>query len=215
MNVRYEEVNKKNINKIKEIQHAVFPESSFKEGFDALLERGPGIFGHILDKYYLVYADDVPAGTCGFYIPLGVEEHKSIWLNWFGILPQFRGTGLGRKILTDCIEMAKDYMKPPYNVKYFRLYTSEMFNYSAQPLYTSIMSLKEYYCHKEMFDKEVLARVSHFFPDQTEETYKKLMGKAITIYSKSLDPKEILIPWNNYFMDLHRIVKYEKNCTMK
>jgi len=210
MNIRYEEMNATNFDKIKEIQHAVFPESSFKKGFNALAESGPGVLGHIMENYYLVYADEVPAGICGFYIPLGVEEHKSIWLNWFGILPQFRGTGLGRKILTDCIEMAKDYMKPPYNVKYFRLYTSELFNSSAQPLYNSVMTLKEYYCHQEMFNDKLFAEAAHFFPDQTEETYKKLIGKAITIYSKSLDPKEILIPWNNYFMDLLRMIKYEK-----
>lgn len=212
MNVRYEEMTKKNIKQIQDMQQKIFPESTFRDGFTALLKSGSFIFHHLMEKYYLVYADDVAAGVCGLYIPMDVEEHKSIFLNWFGVLPSFRGTGLGTKIITDCMEMSKEYMKPPYNVKFFRLYTSEFFNFTAQPLYNRIMTLKEYYQNDEMCCKKAIDAAHKFFPKYTDEECRKVLLKSITVFSKSLDSNEILVPWNNRSMNLATILEYEKDC---
>jgi len=67
-------------------------------------------------------------------------DKNSIWLGWFGVLPEFRSKGIGRKSLLDMIEKSKEYGK-----KFFRLYTNDNGDSKARPLYRSVMHMFEKY----------------------------------------------------------------------
>lgn len=212
MQVRYEEVNTANLKKLIDLQIKIFPESSYKQGFELFFEKGPQALGHLMDVFYIVYADDMPVGVTGLYIPFDVEEHKSIWLNWYGILPTCRGKGLGKRILLDSIEIAKNYTKQPYEVKYFRLYTNKFLNPTAQPLYNSAMDLKEHYTNDEIHSEKFLEAAQYYFPGKKQEEYKKQIDEAFLIFSKGLDTNTIMVPWENRFLNLLGALACEEDC---
>jgi len=209
MELIYQKVERKDVPLLKKMQATIFPSSSFEDGYDLVYEKGPETLDYLMFESEIVYADGEPAGITGLNITKGVEEHHSIWLNWYGILPSFRGKGLGKRILLDSFEQAKTYMKD-YPVKYFRLYTGEFVNPSAQPLYRKVMTMKEYYTHEELFTGINFQKTKAVLRDKTDEECKKLIEKCTTIYSRSLDENEIIVPWNNYFLNLSAVIAVEK-----
>lgn len=210
MEIIYQKVERKDVPLLKKLQAAIFPESTFENGYDLVYDKGPEALDYIMFESEIVYVDGEPAGITGLNITRGVEEHHTIWLNWYGILPSFRGRGLGKRILLDSIEHAKAYMKE-YPVKYFRLYTSELMNASAQSLYRKVMTMKEYYAHEELFSGSNYAQVrAAAGQDKTDEECKKYIETCTAIYSRSLDENEIIVPWNNYFMNLSAVIAVEK-----
>ena len=210
MNITYEEICNSNLALIKDIQHRIFPESTFAKGYDVLMQRGPSAVGNIMQTYFIAYVDGVPAGTYGLYIPEGVEEHASIWLGWYGILPEFRGKGIGKRILLDSMEKAKTYASL-YPIYYYRLYTSETMNDSAQPLYNRVMTLKEYYRNPEVLNDENIAKVRSRHPELGAEQCRDIVSKSIAVFSKTLDENHILVPWDNYYMALMKTVALEED----
>lgn len=210
MDLKYIEFSKENLELIKDIQNKIFPDNSYSKGFDLLLEKGPEADGNIFQTYFIVYKDTEAVGMFGLYIPFHVEEHKSIWLGWYGIFDQFKGKGIGKQILLDAIEKSKEY-KDLYGIKYFRLYTDENVNASAQPLYNKVMDLKEYYQNEEMYSDEAISLARIRFPGFSDEELKNMLTNSIVIFSKPLCDDEIVIPWNNRYIGFFETYKLEQD----
>ncbi len=176
MKLEYELINEKNIDLATSIQYKIFPKECayfhYKESIDTNNED---------QWFYIVKHNGIPVGVAGLYIYDEIDE-ESIWLGWFGILPEFRSRGFGRQTLLDMIEKAKK-----FNKKYFRLYTNDPGTSTARPLYRSVMQMYEKYENKDDYNYD---------------------GNCY-IYSYSLCGEEIK-QWNNRFMNLKYDIEQEE-----
>ena len=87
--------------------------------------------------YFLVYDKGNIVGITGLYIDEFTQEDGVVWLGWFGVVPEYRNMGYGRRILEKTIELAKKRKK-----KILRLYTSAD-NERAHGLYNKVMDKKK------------------------------------------------------------------------
>ncbi len=123
-----------------------------------------------------VYTFD-PPGTDGADDPgeSGYDGGKSIWMDWFAVLPQYRGQSFGRHILLATIAYAQALQR----FKYFRLDTTDFPGRASTHLYDQVMQLRE---------------------DYTAESMPS--GHRGLVYSYSLDGSPIK-PWNNQLLNLN------------
>ena len=78
-----------------------------------------------------------------------INNDDSVWLGWYGILPEFRSKGIGRQTLLDTIEKSKEYKR-----KYFRIYNDNTENAPARPLYQNVMQTYELYQNEKDYTYE-------------------------------------------------------------
>lgn len=88
---------------------------------------------------FIVYLNDNPIGITGVFTE--DIDNESIWLDWYGVLPQYRKNGLGKQILLDTI----NYCKNLGRYEYLRLDTTFWDGRPAIALYDKIMTFKEEY----------------------------------------------------------------------
>ena len=165
--LEYKLVTKENLNAVFKIQKTIWPDFPDISHFIESISSKDNWF-----KYYIVTLDGQEIGLTGHY-PEN-EERETIWLGWFGILSEYRSKGYGKQVLLDTIEMCK---KSPY--KYFRAYSTETYDASAQPLYQKIMNLCERY------------------ENWKDETY----GNSTVVYSYSLR-NQVIEPWDNKYIGI-------------
>lgn len=134
MKLEYELINKDNIDLATSIQHTIFPDECAYIHYKYAIDTN-----YKSNKYYIIRWNELPVGVIGLYVNNEIDS-ESIWLGWFGILPEFRSKGLGRRSILDMIEQSKK-----YNKKYFRLYTNDDGDSTARPLYRSVMQVYEHY----------------------------------------------------------------------
>ncbi len=117
-------------------------------------------------------------GLTGLYTydpdEVGYDNGESVWMDWFGVLPRYRGHGFGEQILRRTICYASQLDR----FKYFRLDTSDFDGRISTKLYDKVMHLRE---------------------DYTAETYPE--GYRGLIYSYSLGNFPVK-PWENRLLDL-------------
>ena len=172
--MKLEKVTKENLDLAYNVQKTIFDDSP-----DYLFLKDATDNADISFNHYLAYENDKVVGITGTYVE--DIDKNSIWLSWFGVLPNERSKGYGRKIL----ELTKDICKTlPY--KFFRCYTSSLYNASAIPLYNSFFDIYEKYENKD------------------DETY----DDSAIIYSMSLCKEKVPL-WNNKYIG---IKEYDKLC---
>lgn len=134
MKLEYELIDEGNINLATSIQHTIFSDEcayvNYKYEIDTNYKK---------NKYFIIRWNAIPTGVIGLYMDDEIDN-ESIWLGWFGILPEFRNKGIGRKSILDMMEKVKK-----YNKKYFRLYTNDKDASTARPLFRNVMQLYENY----------------------------------------------------------------------
>lgn len=176
MKLEYELIDEDNINLATSIQHTIFPDECayvhYKYAIDTNYKR---------NKYFIIKWNAIPVGVIGLYMDAEIDN-ESIWLGWFGILPEFRSKGIGRKSILDMIEKAKE-----YNKKYFRLYTNDKGDSTARSLYRSVMQLYENYNNPNDYNYD---------------------GNCL-IYSYSLCDEKVSL-WNDKFLNLKEDIQDEK-----
>ncbi len=74
----------------------------------------------------MAYADGVPAG----YFELEWRDEEDLWIAYFGIIPEFRGRGLGKWLMSEAIVTA--WLKEPRRL---RVETCTLDHPRALPLY--------------------------------------------------------------------------------
>lgn len=178
--LHYEEIKKSNLELAARTLNQIFKEQcSYNSAYiqyEAIIKAGLDYI-----KYYLAYNDNELVGVTGMYTVGPIENTDSLWLGWFGVLEEHRRKGYGKQILLDTMEKVK-VLAEKYQIKYFRLYTSERDNDLAQHMYEEIMDIKEYYNN----------------PDDIN------YDNTCVIYTKSMINEEPQL-WNNKFMNLKGI----------
>lgn len=130
-----------------DVQRKIFPHEDGTLNILASLDRN--LFINITKlyypddnvKYYLAYEDDEIRGITGLYYFDNLES----WIAWFGILPQFRGMGYGKKVLEETLELAKS-----EGFKFMRLYTDKEDNKDAIKLYEKMGFVGEKYTREKL-----------------------------------------------------------------
>ncbi len=163
----YKVVDKNNIELAYNIQKSVWPEDpDYNDFLDKVNNTSSS------NASWLVYHDDNVIGLTGVYTE-DIDD-KSIWLDWFCIIPQYRGNGYGEQVLLDTINYCKklEYL-------YFRVDTTSYENRPAIFLYDKVMDLREDYTIED-----------------TEEEKNQYL-----IYTYALKGK--VKPWNNRYLGLN------------
>ena len=128
-----------------------------------------------LPKTYLIKWKNKNVGIIGLYL---LPKYKNtVWLNWFGVLPEYRKQGIGTCALFKIISLARN-----LGYKEFRLVTYELWNNQAQHIYQKTMQIDECYTNKN------------------DWLYAIKRGRAM-IFSSSLVDKTVS-KWNNKYVDL-------------
>lgn len=177
MKLKYIPITKDNIDFAAKIQKEIFPEESAYQHYKWTIEQNCSY-----QKYFLVYEKDQIIGVTGHYTNEPLEETNSLWLGWYGVLPEKRNQGYGTKILKDTLELANQ-LSTKFPIKYFRLYTDISENKQALHIYDKYMDIKEMYHNPEDINYN---------------------GNCI-IYSKSLTQEQVT-KWNNKFLNLKLII---------
>lgn len=142
MKLEYELIDNNNINLATSIQYTIFPDECAYLHYKYSIDTG-----YKTNRYYIIKHNNIPVGTIGLYFINDKIDNESIWLGWFGVLPEFRGKGYGRQSLMDMIEKSKQFGK-----KYLRLYTNDDGTSTARPLYRSVMQIYEKYNNKDDYN---------------------------------------------------------------
>lgn len=141
MKLEYELIDNNNINLATSIQYTIFADACaylhYKYSIDENYKE---------EKYYIAKYNNIPVAITGLYAQDNIDN-ETIWLGWFGVLPEFRSKGIGKQVLLDTIEQAKQTGK-----KYLRLYTNDDGMSSARPLYRSVMQLYEKYNNRDDYN---------------------------------------------------------------
>lgn len=167
-NLKYEILNLKNLDTAFKIQKETWPnDPDYEDLYDKAVNTKDD------NCFFLVYDENNLIGITG--VGVNREYPKTIWLDWFTILPEHRRKGYGKKVLLDTIQ----YCKKLNRYDDFRIDTTYYEGRPALYLYDEVMQMKEKY---------------------TIEDTENLKSNTI-IYSYSLNGKLEL--WNNKYLGLN------------
>lgn len=173
--MKFELVNKENLEEAIKIQRAIFPVENGEEDLKEITEGKMPKY-QFLQQYWLAKVDGKYIGICGLYAYNSAP--KDAWLGWFGVVEDEQGKGYGTKILEFSIKQAKK-----CGFQTLRLYTDEEDNAKAIKLYKKFGMISEIYNNLEDVHFEI--------------------SKTL-IFSKSLTDEPITL-WNNknLFLKFH------------
>jgi len=131
------EVDENNFELAIEAQAKIFPkEKSPEQVVLGLKTKNP--------TNYICFEDDVLVGIFGFYYDEMLPDH--VLLNWYGIVPERRRLGFGRKLLLKAIEYAKMTGR-----KYLTVWTGKEENRIAVELYEKVgFEIADYCCAEDV-----------------------------------------------------------------
>ena len=116
--LRYEELCEENLKTMAKIQYEIFKDTQ-SVGYSDYKKAA-----NLKDKFankllpidFLVYYQDVPVGIVGLY---EIENYPDdVWVDWLGVLPEYRNQGIGTQMLLHICDVARHYKK-----KNIRLYS--------------------------------------------------------------------------------------------
>ena len=122
--MQFVEVTEKNADLSIKLQAILFPkEKSPKQVIKGIKTGNP--------KNFIAYVDDKPVGIVGYYYDENIPNH--IFINWFGVLPEYRQRGYGSLIINWLINLCK-------NLKgdYLTTYTDKVENSASVGLYKKL-----------------------------------------------------------------------------
>ncbi len=173
----YQKVTHDNLDLLLRLQHSVWPDSAVDEDYINNVDY-PDDTSNVT---WIIYRDEIPIGLTGVFTfdpdESGYDRGDSIWMDWFAILPEYRGQGFGKQALFDTI----NYCRNLGQYRYFRLDTTDRPGRPAVHLYDQVMPLREEYTAERPADP-------HF---------------EYLIYSCSLGDWPVK-PWNNQFLGLNQ-----------
>lgn len=132
--IYYVKLNEENINKAKELQQTLFPEDekSLQYFMDTIKNTNSNI------EYYLACFNKEVIGITGFYeLPNYPDD---IFIGRFGLLPDYRDNGFGKRIFLDTINMVYKLDK-----KYLRVIVNNKIHIKLDRLCKNYMDKEEVY----------------------------------------------------------------------
>jgi len=123
--LEYKLITKEDVLDLKRAQQDIFPNEDFSKAIPIDLTDLDFIE---YANYYLVYDNKELVGMTGIYVYKDYLDEA--WLGWFGVMPEKRNKGYGKRILTNSINYFAH-----QGFAYMRLYTSLNDNFDACKLY--------------------------------------------------------------------------------
>lgn len=174
--LEYELINSNNVELAIKIQEKIFPNENGAINlicsFDQELKKK--FYGDQWREktyFYICKVDGIPVGITGIYVYHEYPEDG--WCGWYGVLPESKGEGYGKRILTWTINKAKD-----MGLKNFRLYTDLISNRMAVDLYRKIGMIEEPYLAEDLGSDQILIFSKSLVSDKTEKWDNKLLFLA-------------------------------------
>lgn len=119
------------------------------------------------NRTWLIYYGQILVGMLGVFTfdpdEPGYDDGESIWLDWFTILPEYRGRGWGRAALNDAI----CYCRSLGSYHFLRLDTDYSPERPSIRLYDSVMDLGEPYTAEDTPAETHNYRIYTLCPDST------------------------------------------------
>ncbi len=142
MNIYFELLSKDNYEESLDVLNKIFPDDVeiARRHYDEFLDKNnPAWRDERFWQYYVVKGDDKKIiALTGLYNSYK-HEPGDIWLGWYGVLPDYRGKGVGREVLKLTMEKARE-----MGYKKFKLWTTtDTGEENAQRLYDD-MNIKIY-----------------------------------------------------------------------
>lgn len=88
MKLEYELIDNNNINLATSIQYTIFSTACAYSHYRYSIDTN-----YKTETYYIVKYNNMPVAVTGLYIRDEIDN-ESIWLGWFGVLPEFRSKGI-------------------------------------------------------------------------------------------------------------------------
>ncbi|MCI8461202.1 MAG: GNAT family N-acetyltransferase [Bacilli bacterium] len=137
MELRFEEVNRDNLEIAVKVQNEIFPLENGRDNFIEGIQNNPYRKEMI---NFITYTDEEPVGVVGLY---SYNEYPNdAWLSWFGVLDKYRNRGYGSLMFNFFEDLAK---KKGYTA--VRVYTSAEFE-DAIKLYQNKGMISERYSNE-------------------------------------------------------------------
>lgn len=176
--LRYEEIDEHNIEMAAKVQSSIFKQEDSLAYFDYLkcLNQTNRLQNKLIPLDYLVYFEDAPIGIVGLCEVEG--DNEDIWVDWLGVLPEFRNQGFGTQMLFHIFEIARTYDK-----ENFRLFTFEKFNALGISIYKKTMQVMERYKNEQ-------------------DNNQWILDAKCCVFSSSLKDKRAR-KWNNKFINVN------------
>ncbi len=175
--LKFISVTQENLKLAQDVQKKVFP----KEYQNDTLENSLNSTPEYLSQFWLVKKGKKFIGLTGIYFY--PQYPKDAWLNWFGVVPEFRRKGYGRKIFNRTFAYARR-----LGFDNFRLYTDAKDNENTLRFYRSLKMKEEKY-----------------LPAQDDFT-------DILIFSKSCHPfKKKVKVWGNKYLYIQEQLLLSQN----
>lgn len=178
----YENLTLENLSKAIRIQAAIFPHENDEDILRCSCTRDgkeiQGLFNY--SEFWLVKNGENYIGLTGLYAYS--KYPKDAWLNWFGILPEYRCHGFGHQVLRWTMDQAKEK------------------GYEQLHLYTEIGD-----------NDDAISFYRHLkFPEERYTAEKNV--KNLIIFNTSTAPEKQTILWNNKNLFLYeQILNYDNN----
>ncbi len=177
LSLEYEEINESNLKTAALIQYEIFKDTQSVgyEDYKKSIFPTNRLENKLVPIDFLVRWGKTPVGVVGLYCIDGYED--DIWIDWLGVLPEYRNRGIGTQMLIHIYEVAKAYKK-----KHLRLYTFAKTYQAGVRIYRKTMQIEEAYHNKD--------------------DYAPWMKDAdCKVFSTSLHDKRAT-HWNNKFIDV-------------
>ena len=175
--LKFVAVTQENLHLAQKVQKNVFPKEYQNDTLENSLYSNP----EYLSQFWLVKKGKKFIGLTGIYFY--PQYPKDAWLNWFGVIPEFRRKGYGRKIFNRTYAYARR-----LGFDNFRLYTDAKDNKNTLAFYRSLKMKEEKY-----------------LPSQDDFT-------DILIFSKSCHPFKKRIPsWGSKYLYIQEQLLLSQN----
>lgn len=200
--VKLELVDFINYKKAIEIQKTIFPHEDGTLNILASLDRDlfmkkTGLFyedDHV--KYYIAYDEDEAIGISGTY-NYG-DDNTTVWLAWFGVVPEKRRKHYGEEILKQTMEIAKQ-----KGFKVIRLYTDAVGNATAIKLYEKLGFVGEKYSAEQLpYDCYIYSKSLN--GKKVSLWNNKILGLAYQSELEQIPKEKIREILNSYEKDLEK-----------
>ena len=175
--LKFVSVNSSNLHIAQEVQKKIFPKEYKNDTIENSLSSNP----EYLSQFWLVKDGKKFIGLTGIYFY--PQYPKDAWLNWFGVIPEFRRKKKKKKIFNRTYAYAR-------RLKFdnFRLYTDTKDNEATLAFYRSLKMKEEKY-----------------IPEQDDFT-------DILLFSKSCHPFRKRVPsWGNKYLYIQEQLLLSQN----
>jgi predicted acetyltransferase len=175
ISISCEKVGLSNLELAIKIQKTIFPKENGSLNLKASVDKSlvENVYGRNFSKsvdfWICKNEKNNHIGITGTYSYLDYPEDA--WCGWYGILPENRERGYGKKLLLWTMEKAKE-----MGFENFRLYTDLVDNSNAVELYRKLGMVEESYTAEDMGNEKIIIFSKNLYSNNIEKIGHRLLS---------------------------------------